>query len=407
MVARVVVLENPAKKDKSPKKRGRRGGGCVWQPKYKLADGTVRKAEFFWIRYTDDQGKRHNESTNFRHKKEAQEMLFDRLTKISRGEFEDFQKYRKVTLKQVCDLLRADYARQERRSTKKAERSLKRLETYFGEHCPAASITSEKIDQYLSARRKEKPVPSEPTLSRELAALKTAFNLALSKDMLRRVPSIVIPDERHRADEGEFSPEQFTALITQLEAKNRSKYLPSVVRFLYRTGMRAQEPMGMKWAEVRLDLRMLRLPARRTKGKEPKSITLDGDLLKLIEQQRKLHDKKFPSCEYVFPDAAGNQIGYDRALDQFQAACKRAGITEGFTTWDGQLRRPGFHDLRRTFAREADRCGVPHDEIMNIAGWKTHAMLLRYLGAPEDRMRSAFSKMDMSYGKARQTQAAD
>ena len=47
------------------------------------------------------------------------------------------------------------------------------------------------------------------------------------------------------------------------------------------------------------------------------------------------------------------------------------------------------------------------NEIMNIAGWKTHAMLLRYLGAPEDRMRSAFSKMDMGYGKARQTQAAD
>ena len=97
---------------------------------------------------------------------------------------------------------------------------------------------------------------------------------------------------------------------------------------------------------------------------------------------------------------------YDRALDQFQAACKRAGIAEGFTTWDGRMRRPGFHDLRRTFAREADRCGVPHDEIMNIAGWKTHAMLLRYLGSPEDRMRSAFSKMDESYGKVRKQVAA-
>jgi integrase len=152
---------------------------------------------------------------------------------------------------------------------------------------------------------------------------------------------------------------------------------------------------------------MLRLPARRTKGKEQKSITLDGDLLKLIKEQRKLHDKQFPSSEYVFPDAEGNQITYDRALDQFQAACKRAEITEGFTTWDGRLRKPGFHDLRRTFAREADRCGVPHDEIMGIAGWKTHDMLLRYLGNPEDRMRSAFSKMDANYGKARQQAAAD
>jgi len=171
--------------------------------------------------------------------------------------------------------------------------------------------------------------------------------------------------------------------------------------------MRAQEPMGMKWAEIRLDLRMLRLPSRRTKSKEPKSITLDGDLLRLIQAQRKLHDKKFPSCEYVFPDNDGQKVTYDRALDQFQAACKRAGIGEGFTTWDGQPRKPGFHDLRRTFAREADRCGVPHDEIMAIAGWKTHAMLLRYLGCPEDRMRSAFSLMDSDYGKTRQSAAAD
>jgi len=75
-----------------------------------------------------------------------------------------------------------------------------------------------------------------------------------------------------------------------------------------------------------------RLPARRTKGKEPKSITLDSDLLKLIDEQRKLHDKKFPSCEYVFPDAEGKQVSYDRAIDRFQAACKRAGTAEGFTT---------------------------------------------------------------------------
>ena len=196
-------------------------------------------------------------------------------------------------------------------------------------------------------------------------------------------------------------------MIGQLEAKDRSKYLVPLVTFLYRTGMRAQEPMGMRWTEVRLDLQILRLPARRTKNKEPKSITLDGDLLKLVNEQRKLHDKQFSSCEYVFPDGEGNQITYDRALDQFQAACKRAEITEGFTTWDGRLRKPGFHDLRRTFAREADRCNVKHDEIMNIAGWKTHAMLLRYLGSSEDRMRSAFSTMDANYGKVRQQAAAD
>jgi integrase len=64
--------------------------------------------------------------------------------------------------------------------------------------------------------------------------------------------------------------------ITALE--QRSTYLVPLVKFIYRTGMRAEEPMGMKWAEVRLDLRILRLPERSAKGKEPKGITLDGDL---------------------------------------------------------------------------------------------------------------------------------
>ena len=121
-----------------------------------------------------------------------------------------------------------------------------------------------------------------------------------------------------------------------------------------------------------------------------------------IQAQRELCDRRFRECEFVFPDRQGQPIPYDRALDQLQAACKKLGIAEGFQTWDGKSRAQGFHDLRRTFAREADRCGVPHSEIMRIAGWKTYAMLLRYLHASEDRMRSAFATMDAGFGKARE-----
>jgi len=65
-----------------------------------------------------------------------------------------------------------------------------------------------------------------------------------------------------------------------------------------------------------------------------------------------------------------------------------------FTDADGNSRQPGFHDYRRTFARMADRAGVPHRTIMEIASWKSHAMLLRYLGKSkkEDQL-DAFAKM--------------
>jgi hypothetical protein len=43
---------------------------------------------------------------------------------------------------------------------------------------------------------------------------------------------------------------------------------------------------------------------------------------------------------------------------------------------------------------------------MRIAGWKTYAMLLRYLGANEDRMRGAFAKMDEGFDKLRISQSS-
>jgi integrase len=401
-MSRAAILESSEfvtePKKSKPKHRGPRGMGSVWQPTYRLPNGEKRKSAYYWISFNNETG-RINENSGYTTKDGARERLKERLAQIQSGDFEGYQRYRDVTLKQIADDLRAQYRTKGRRSTAKLERSLTRLEKHFGENCPVTRITPERIEEYRVYRRAEDSSPSEPTIARELAALKAALRLGFKNDRVKKVPHIEMPDERDRIEEGEFSPEQVTSLLAQLEAKPRSAYLAPLVRFLYRTGMRAQEPMGMKWSEVRLDLKTLRLPGRRTKNKDAKPLTLDGQVLTLIKGQRQLCDKTFPGCEFVFPNREGGQIVYDRALDQFQAACKRAEITEGFTTWDGQPRQPGFHDLRRTFAREADRCSVPHSEIMRIAGWKTYSMLLRYLGASEDRQRAAFAKMDEGFGK--------
>jgi len=54
-----------------------------------------------------------------------------------------------------------------------------------------------------------------------------------------------------------------------------------------------------------------------------------------------------------------------------------------------------FTRIIRTFARWARRKGVADETIMEIAGWKGHAMLLRYLGeAKAEDQRAAFAKLD-------------
>jgi hypothetical protein len=92
----LVVLELPEKpKEKArPKRRGARGMGCVWQPTYRLkSTGEKRKSPYYWIRYTDEGGQRHSENSNCTTKDGARELLKDRLNRISKGEFHDFQRY--------------------------------------------------------------------------------------------------------------------------------------------------------------------------------------------------------------------------------------------------------------------------------------------------------------------------
>jgi len=380
------VVEIPRKKKAPTKRRARRGRGSVWLPTYKLAGGQPRKSRFYWIRYTDESGRRHNEATNFTTKEGAEQILTERLGRIDKGEF-DLPTYRDVTLRDIADALRVKYVEEGRRTTDKLELSLSRLEEFFGANRKVIGITEADISAYRAHRLKQ-PRTQYPSVNRELAALKAAFRLGLKRDKVRRVPDIVIQKEDGRAKDGEFSPGQLDKLLAELPPM-----LKPLTKFISRTGMRIAEPLGLRWAEVNLERGELRIPGRRTKNGDQKVLYLSGTPLEVLKEQHKLLKKEFPTCEWVFPNARGEFLTYDQAYGPFLAACKRLKIT--FPTPDG-TRHPGFHDLRRTFARWARRKGIADDTIMVIAGWKTHAMLLHYLGAAKaDEQRAAFAKLDV------------
>jgi integrase len=358
--------------------------GTVYQPTYKLKDGTCRKSKYYWIRYTDERGKRHMENSGYTTKEGARQLLTERLGKIHKGEFAEYAKFKDYTLKQVTDGLRTYYKQMGRRSTRKVERNLDNVDRFFGETFRADTLTAERIVDYRKHRLAEGT--HEPTLAHELRSLKTALRLALREGKIRRMPVIQIPSDPNRKDEGEFTREQFSALLIELPA-----YLKGLVRFLYFTGMRVMEAAGLTWAEVNLKHGELRILGRRTKNGQQKILYLSGEPLGVLRQQ--------PKCgERVFPNEEGSPMQYDAIFKDFQDACKRAKISEGFTGPDGP-REPGFHDLRRTFARVANRAGVPHRTIMEIAGWKSEAMLMRYLGdAKPSEQRNAFELLAISTG---------
>jgi integrase len=141
---------------------------------------------------------------------------------------------------------------------------------------------------------------------------------------------------------------------------------------------------------VNLEHAELRIAGRRTKNGDQKVLHIGDDLLAILKAQPRI-------CDRVFTDIRRPAAAIRCDSGPLPKACRKAGIKDGFTDANGKPRQPGFHDLRRTFARMANRAGIAHRDIMEIAGWKSEAMLLRYLGVSKPaEQRAAFNVLAAS-----------
>ncbi len=162
-------------------------------------------------------------------------------------------------------------------------------------------------------------------------------------------------------------------------------YFQPVVTFAYHTGWRKREILSLKWNQVDLEARTIRLDPGTTKSREGRSIALDGELLQVIQRQwEKRKVAQIPGhsptllCPYVF-HRDGRPIGDFR--DAWAKGTKEAGLT-------GKI----FHDFRRTAVRNMIRAGVPERVAMMISGHKTRSVFDRYNIVSEEDLKEAARK---------------
>lgn len=158
-------------------------------------------------------------------------------------------------------------------------------------------------------------------------------------------------------------------------------YAWRITRFVFLTGCRASEAFGLTWAGV--DFSRGTITFSETKNHDTRTIPITPPLMEL-----------FNGMEPGSPDGhvftKENGTLYLQAPSTFETAVDKLGFNEGRTKRD----RIVFHSIRHTVAtRLAQRLG-PRD-LMDVMGWRTVQMAMRYVHGNEDAKMKALSMLGM------------
>jgi integrase len=277
------------------------------------------------------------------------------------------------------------YAPANKRSWIRDEVSIRILTEVFGGK-RLIEITPDAIERYKALRLASTSArggpPRPATLNRELACLKTMFNLA-AKGILHlpggvpaENPTRVVKflDEKNVRDRV-LSAEEFRRLLDA-----SADYLKPVLICAYSTGMRKGEILQLTWDRVDLRAGFIRLKDTDTKTGAGRSIPIGRELREALQRLPIVLDRQGGRVSYVF-----TRSGYPikSMWDAFASVCRRVGLNDF-----------RFHDLRHTAVTNLRRSRVDALTAMKITGHKTMAAFKRYHTIDEDDLTAAQRRMD-------------
>ena len=285
-------------------------------------------------------------------------------------------------------------AKKNTRGFERLQNGAKRLVEFFG-GSELNSITPAKVEEYV-AWRSEKV--KDGTIKREAGILTAAFNHAIKKHgwkVTNPCQSADIPSDPKGRVRYLTRPEAVRliqaardALIAtdNLGGFTKSPALADFIELALNTGCRKQELLGLKWSDVDLSTRLLRLS--NTKAGHWQTVPINEEARKVIVRRMRKRDHVCPDAEFVFfhevdrGDAVkGGRIG--DLKKSFKAACKQAGISD-FT----------MHDLRHTFASWLVMEGVSLYEVSKLLRHSSIAMTERYAHLSPDHLHDAVERVN-------------
>lgn len=302
-------------------------------------------------------GKRVRMSAKTTNKKIAQKIYDTLKGQVAEGKFK-LRTRPNVTFEEMVNEFLEKHSKVEKASYERDFFIGENLKKYF-KSTPLENVTPYDIKAWRQWRSEHKTrkgtLLSKASLNRELAFLKTMFNLAVEWEWLDENPAKKVRLLKGEKKRTRFlTSEEVTRLI---ECSN--DYLKQIIVTAVSTGMRRGEILDLKWKDVDLNHGFIRVV--KSKNSESRDIPINGFLFETLNDLGK--SKKFGN--YVFCNDNGEQR--KSIKEAFNNACQRAGLED---LW--------FHDLRHTAASLFASGGCDIITLKNLLGHKTLAMTQRY-----------------------------
>jgi integrase len=217
-------------------------------------------------------------------------------------------------------------------------------------------------DVDLRVKTEDRPV-ANATKNRYLATIRAMLNDAAHDwEWIDKAPKL--PD----LEEGSSR----IRWITRDEAQRllgtiRTEWMRDATIFGFATGLRQANILGLEWSQVDLVRKRAWVHPDQAKARKPIGVPLNAEAVEVIRRQIGKHQT------HVFV-RNGKVLEYWDAV-QWRLACGRAGI-ENFT----------FHDVRHTWASWHVQNGTPLNRLMELGGWSTYEMVLRYAHLAPDHL---------------------
>lgn len=216
-----------------------------------------------------------------------------------------------------------------------------------------ACLTLRLVLEHAFARRKVSEMPPRAKL----------IGATLKPDSNRRTRTV--------------TPSELQAILDALAKRDPNAYQLTV--FCALSCCRFSEAANLEWRDV--DLGAGRVLFRNTKNGTSREIPLSETLVALLKGID-------PSQSRVF---LGNQgKPYTQSPKSFRDVVEELKLNDGRSKLD----RLVFHSLRHSGATRLGQSGIPLRDMMDLAGWKTPSMALRYQHSGDAGRRRAMSALE-------------